>query len=168
MKIHIRKALPENAREYALCHIACWQTAYKGIITDEYLENMTVEQITENNRQILSKSSNFLCYYVEQDEKMIGRLVINKSRDADKADAGEIAAMYLLDTFWDKGFGKELMDFSLAKLKGMGHNEVILWVLAANSRARRFYERCGFVFDGTEKEICVDIPLIEMRYIRKL
>jgi len=149
MDIHICKALPKDAFEYAANHIACWQVAYKGILSDEYLDNMNVEQMTEVNQKILSEPGAFTCYYVEYNEKMIGRLVISESRDEDKPDAGEIAAMYLLDTFWNKGYGRMMMDFSLAELKHMGHDEVFLWTLEANTRARRFYEKCGFTFDGT-------------------
>jgi len=99
---------------------------------------------------------------------MIGRLVICGSRDNDKPNAGEIAAMYLLKAFWNKGFGRKMMDFSLDELKRKGHDEVLLWVLEANSRGRQFYEKCGFASDGTKKEINIDKPLIEMRYVRAL
>ena len=102
---------------------------------------------------------------MEHNGNIIGRLVKNKSRDEDKADAGEISAMYLLSEYWDKGYGREMMDFSLSELKRMGHNEVILWVLEANSRARLFYEKCGFTFDGTLKEINIDNLHTHMRYV---
>ncbi|MCL2079332.1 MAG: hypothetical protein FWH17_05745 [Oscillospiraceae bacterium] len=39
--MQIRKALEKDAYEYAANHIACWKAAYKGIISDEYLENMS-------------------------------------------------------------------------------------------------------------------------------
>jgi len=168
MDIQICKALPNDAFEYAVNHIACWQSAYKGIISDGYLNNMNVEHMAESNRKILCEPNNYLCYYVKHGQQMIGRLVICNSRDDDKANAGEIAAMYLLDTFWGKGYGRQMMDFSLAELKHMGHNEVLLWVLEANDRGRKFYEKSGFVFDGTKKEINIDKPFIEMRYIRTL
>ena len=168
MDIQICKALPKDAFEYAANHIACWQSAYKGIISDEYLNNMNVEQLTESNRKILCESSGYLCYYVKHGGQMIGRLVICNSRDDDKVNAGEIAAMYLLDTFWGKGYGRQMTDFSLAELKRMGHNEVLLWVLEANIRGKQFYEKSGFVFDGTKKEINIDKSYTEMRYIRTL
>jgi len=129
---------------------------------------MNADEMAESNRRILNQPGIYMCYYVEYGSEMIGRLVISKSRDKDKADAGEIAAMYLLSKFWGKGYGREMMTFSLAELKRVGHEEVLLWVLEANSRARRFYEKCGFIFDGTRKEINIDAPLIEMRYIRTL
>ncbi|MCL1916699.1 MAG: GNAT family N-acetyltransferase [Peptococcaceae bacterium] len=166
--IHIRRASPKDALEYAKNHIACWQAAYKDIISDEYLNNMNVDEMAENTQRILSEPGQYSCYYVEHSGKMIGRLVMGKCRDEDKANAGEIAAMYLLGEFWGKGYGREMMEFSLAELKRMGHEEVFLWVLEANSRARRFYEKRGFLFDGTKKEINIDTPLIGMRYSRRL
>jgi GNAT superfamily N-acetyltransferase len=168
MGVVIRKVLPEEAYEYAVTHIACWQAAYRGIIPDGYLDNMSAGQIAERNRQILKEPGIYELYCMELNKKMMGRLVINKSRDEDKADAGEISAMYLLDAFWGKGYGRKMMEFSLAELKRRGHSEAILWVLEANSRARQFYEKCGFVFDGTKKEINNNKPLIEMRYCRTL
>ena len=164
----IVKALPKDAREYAANHIACWRAAYRGILSDEYLDQMSVEEMTESSKQILSESNIYMCYYVEHNGKMIGRLVICDSRDEDKPNAGEIAAMYLLEAFWNKGYGRKMMEFSLAELKHKGHDEVFLWVLEANSRGRQFYEKCGFVPDGTKKEIHIDKPLIVMRYVRAL
>ena len=95
---------------------------------------------------------------------MIGRLIICKSRDKDKPDAGEIVSIYLLEEFWDKGYGRQMMDYAIGELKHMGCHEIVVWVLEKNKRARRFYEKCGFVPDGAKKEINVDTPLIEMRY----
>ena len=168
MGIQIRKALQKDAFEYAANHIACWRAAYRGILSDEYLKSMDALKMAEANQRILGEPGIYKCYYAERDGAMIGRLVINKSRDEDKAGSGEIAAMYLLGEFWGKGYGREMMDFSLAELKRMGHDDVLLWVLEANSRARRFYEKCGFVLDGAKKEIVIDAPYTEIRYIRAL
>jgi len=167
MGIKIIKALPEDAYEYAINHIACWQAAYKGIISDEYLDNMSVEQMTESNKQLLGAPGIYMCYYAACENKMIGRLVICESRDEDKPNAGEIAAIYLLDAYWGKGYGMAMMEFTLSELKRRGYNEVFLWVLEANIRGRQFYEKCGFVFDGAKKEVRIDKPLIKMRYVRE-
>lgn len=44
MDITIRKALIEDAYIYANCHIICWQTAYKGIVPDNFLYNMSIQK----------------------------------------------------------------------------------------------------------------------------
>ncbi|MCL2344176.1 MAG: GNAT family N-acetyltransferase [Firmicutes bacterium] len=166
MRITLQKARPEDAYDYAALHVACWQDAYKGIVPDEYLERMPreVEQRTERFMKDLVEQTDCFFYYAALDGKMIGRLIFNKSRDADKPDAGEISAIYLLAEYWDKGYGREMMDYALARLREMGYREAGLWVLEENHRARRFYERCGFVSDGTKKEITIGKPLIEIRY----
>jgi len=42
MGLTIRKALPEDAYKYTICHISIWQSAYKGIVPEEYLKNMYI------------------------------------------------------------------------------------------------------------------------------
>ena len=167
VSIFIRKVLPKEAPEFAVNQIACWQASYRGIISDQYLNNMSIDDMTERNRLILSDDS-YVCYCMEHNKKMIGRLVISKSRDEDKPDAGEIAAMYLIDAYWGKGYGRQMMDFSIRELKRIGYDEVFIWVLETNGRGRRFYERCGFAFDGTMKEISIDKQHINMRYARSI
>ena len=168
MGIKIREATAEDAFEYAANHIACWQAAYKGIISNEYLENMPIEQMAERNRITLSEPGSFSYYYAQLNGRMIGRLVIGKCRDEDKPDQGEIAAIYLLEEFWGKGYGREMMEFSLSELKRKGYGEVLIWVLEDNNRARLFYEKCGFAFDGSTQEISIDKSYTEMRYGRAL
>ena len=172
MSIIIRKVLVEEAYDYAVNHIACWQDAYNGIIPDDYLANLSaqLETRTERNRQTLSEPGDceYLC--ATYDGEMIGRLVYSKCRDEDKAETntGEIHAIYLLADYWSKGYGKQMMDFAICELTQMGYQEVVVWVLKDNDRARRFYEKYGFVLDGTSKEIEIGETLIEVRYVFNL
>ena len=54
----------------------------------------------------------------------------------------------------------------MAELQGRGFGEAVLWVLRGNLRARRFYERGGFVLDGAAKlkSKGQGITLDEVRY----
>jgi len=108
-------------------------------------------------------------YYVaENDGKIIGNLVLSGCRDDDKANAGEIIAIYLLPEQWDKGFGRQMMEYAVMELENLGYNEIVIWVLEENHRARRFYEKCNFIPDGTQKELCIDKPLIVVRYVNRV
>jgi len=153
MDFVIRKAVPEDARDYAACHIACWRDAYTGIITDDFLDDMQAkqEEHTEQCLQYLQESGDFKFYYAEICGKMIGRLVFGKSRDDDKPDAGEIGAIYLLADYWGKGYGKQMMDFAISELKRTGYQEIIAWVLEENKRAEQFYNKYGFIQDGKKE-----------------
>ncbi|MCL2517227.1 MAG: GNAT family N-acetyltransferase [Oscillospiraceae bacterium] len=167
MNVTIVKLQPEDAYEYTACHIACWQMAYKDIIPDDYLKNMPkeIEQRTEKLRKRINELSDSPFHSVKLENKMIGILSFGKSRDEDKSDAGEVYAIYLLADFWDKGYGRQMMNYAVAALKNNGYHEIIVWVLEENNRARRFYEKCDFSFDGTKKELQIGKTLIEVRYV---
>jgi GNAT superfamily N-acetyltransferase len=162
----IRKVLPEEADEYTVCQVSCWQAAYKGIVPNDYLHAMYSDKRVERCRKALSESEDSYC--AELKGEMIGRLVFGKSRDEEKPDAGEIEAIYLTAPFWGKGFGKKMMDYAIAALKEQGCNEAIAWMLEENNRARLFYEKYGFTFDGAKKEIELGKALTLIRYVLNL
>ncbi len=62
-----------------------------------------------------------------------------------------------------KKIGYELMNAATQKLSA--YSKIAVWVLKANERAIRFYERYGFRFDGTEQEIMLGTPNTELRMI---
>jgi len=163
----IRKVTEEDARAYVACHIACWQAAYRGIIPDSYLDAMPedLDERTETFRRSLKDPGVYKYYCVESEGEIVGRLIFCKSRDTDRPDVGEVGAIYLLPAFWDTGLGRRMMDFALENLRQMGFSTFIVWVLEENTRARRFYEKCGFVHDGKRKIIKVGKALVEIRYV---
>gem|GEM_PF-150052 len=169
-ELTIHKVLPADALAYTACHIACWQAAYKDIIPDDYLQNMPSElaQRAEHLIKNLGEQTDQFYYYVSLDRKMTGRLIFGKAHDADKPDAGEIGAIYLEETFWDRGYGRRMMDFAMDHLKSMGYREIIVWVLNENHRARRFYEKFHFVLDGAKQEIEIGKPMLMVRYVWEL
>ena len=168
MKIIIRKALPEDASDYANCHISCWLSAYKGIVSDEFLSSMPCEMESRRERykQAFINPGNCEYYCVKHEGKMIGLLFFGRSSDEDKPLAGEVIAIYLLEAFWSKGYGRIMMDYAVEKLKQSGYNEIVLWTFEQNARARRFYEKYGFSLDGKTKEMSNwGDPLPLVRYV---
>jgi RimJ/RimL family protein N-acetyltransferase len=60
------------------------------------------------------------------------------------------------------------MDRVLAKVRMSGYTSITLWVLEANARARRFYQRAGFAPDGA-RHVLDDLGgVTEIRYHRVL
>jgi GNAT superfamily N-acetyltransferase len=81
-------------------------------------------------------------------------------------DVGELYALYLLPAWWSAGVGRALMTSALDSLRGDRYRRVILWVLADNARARRFYERAGFTLDGGTNVLTGLGGVLEVRYTR--
>jgi ribosomal protein S18 acetylase RimI-like enzyme len=81
-------------------------------------------------------------------------------------EVGELYALYLLPTWWSAGVGRALMTSVLDALRGDRYRRVVLWVLADNARARRFYERAGFTVDGGTNILTGLGGVLEVRYTR--
>lgn len=65
-----------------------------------------------------------------------------------RPDAIELYQFYVLGAWQGEGVAPVLMDWSLGHAREHGAKEVILSVYVDNARARRFYERYGFVEIG--------------------
>lgn len=91
------------------------------------------------------------------------------NRDDDLDDTyGEIWGIYLLPSYWNKGFGTILMNWGINELSDRGYKGASLWVLEENLNARAFYEKLGFTCDGVIKEIRLGTILKEVRYIKHI
>lgn len=64
------------------------------------------------------------------------------------AKAIELHQLYILGPWQGEGVAPVLMDWALATARSRGASEVILSVYVDNHRARRFYDRYGFVEIG--------------------
>jgi len=170
MSITISKVRLEDAYEYTACGIACWQSAYKGIVPDSYLKNMQkeIEQRAERIKKNLIEMTDGTYYCAKFENKIIGQISLGKCCDDDKSEAGEVFGIYLLADFWDKGYGRQMMVYAINTLKNMDYQEIVVWVFEENHRARRFYERHGFLVDGANKIIERGKPLIIIRYVLDL
>ena len=152
MVVEVRRATADDAASVAAVHVRTWQVAYRGLMADEVLDRLSVEQREELWRQVLSGERSEAVYVAVDDGAVVGFCaVVAPSRD-DDAESGvaEIAAIYIEPGVWRTGTGRALMDVALADLRASGWCSVTLWVLAENHQARAFYARFGFGPDGAE------------------
>ena len=63
-------------------------------------------------------------------------------------DSVEIVAIHSLPESWGTGLGHAMLEEALNQI---GDQPVFLWAFKENKRARRFYEKHGFHWDGTER-----------------
>jgi GNAT superfamily N-acetyltransferase len=99
-------------------------------------------------------------------DQIVGLVSAAASRD-DDADGtfGDVDRIYLHPSAWEKGLGVQLLTWCEEELVRMGFMTAKLWVFEVNERARRFYERNGYVHDGKTKE---DFNARLLRYGKKL
>ena len=117
-----------------------WKYAYKNIIPQEYLDSIPKGRWA--NR--ITKDGMFNLVIIENG-LIIGTSGICRSRWKQYSDYGEIVSIYFLPEYMGKGFGNHLLKRCIEELKRLGFDRILLWVLEDNIRARKFYEKNGFV-----------------------
>jgi ribosomal protein S18 acetylase RimI-like enzyme len=161
----IRPAGPEDAEDIEQLRVAGWQTAYRGILPDAYLDRMRVD-VSRRRAQLAGRPATVVESVAVQTGAIVGWVVGGHIRDAFRAGPGqgEIYACYVQPEWWGRGVGRLLMTHAVTALAEAGLHDVTLWVLEDNHRARRFYEACGFQPDGTRQLLDIGGPVPELRY----
>jgi GNAT superfamily N-acetyltransferase len=159
--MRIREAEPKDAVAIAEVHVRSWQAAYRGQLTDEYLDGLSVDERLEQHRRSLEQPRAEWRTWVAEDEgRVTAFAVTGPSEDADaEPSTGEVYAIYLEPDRVGTGLGRSLFEHAIADLRERGFSVVTLWVLETNERARRFYEVAGWRADGTETNERVDCEM---------
>ncbi len=161
MTERIREAVPKDAEAIANVHVRAWQDAYRGQLTDEYLDALTVEDRLEQHRRTLEQPRpDWRTWVADEGGRIVGFAVTGSSEDAD-ADArtAEVYAIYLEPDRVGTGLGRRLFEHALSDVRDRGFAVATLWVLETNERARRFYELAGWKPDGTTSSERVDCEM---------
>jgi GNAT superfamily N-acetyltransferase len=171
--VNIRPADVADATEIAQVQVRSWQVTYRGQIPQDYLDALDVDERAEMWRRAAENADGIRrgLLVAEADSGLLGFASFSPTRDSDEDPelVGEIPAIYLHPDAWGTGCGRELMGVALERLGAAGFEQVTLWVLDTNARARRFYEAAGFAPDGAVKVDDRDqFELRELRYRRSL
>lgn len=170
MNLNIRKASIDDAEKIAYVRSASWRAAYAGIVPDEYLKNISLDTRADKFRADIAGNPDMNFFVAELDRNVIGILILSKCRDKDVSNAGEIDGIYLLPEYIGKGYGTDMIRFSVSFLANAGFDSIYLWVLEENNQARKFYQKCGFSADGSKKKMNIGkhLNVIRMRTKIKL
>jgi len=165
----IRAALESDAPAIARVHIDSWRAAYRGIIPDDVLDNLEIDQRRAQWSASLNDdlSETIVAHWKGE---IIGFASFGATRDEDDdpAQVGEIMAVYIAPKSWRRGIGRGLCEAAVSELSTRGFAEIVVWMLKENHRARGFYESVGFCSDGTTKLVTIGVLLEECRYRRVL
>jgi GNAT superfamily N-acetyltransferase len=131
-----RKANLQDSPGLAYVHVHSWRTTYKGIVSENYLQSLSIEEREQKWVQILSGTHH--TYVCELDDgKIIGFVSFGKERSGEYE--GELYAIYLLEEYQGKGIGKELLKIAATRLKEQGYNSMWIWVLKENPSKHFYY-----------------------------
>ncbi len=166
--MYIKQATLEDVEIISKIHAYSWKAAYKDIIPQKYLDDLK-DSYWVSAFEDWIRNNKLTTQLVFDNEIAVGCVAYGKSRDDKFPYWGEIVSIYTLPQYFGKGYGKYLMNFALSDLKKCDYNDVYLWVLKENKRAKKFYENLGFKCNNDEYTFDImGKQLIDERYILSL
>jgi GNAT superfamily N-acetyltransferase len=151
-ELKIREAALNDARSIGKVLVSSWQTANRGIVPDDILDAMSVDQQEIRYRQALSEEKNEGRILIAEDHRgevvgfcFGGDLRKTMSLNVDLADIqidSELYAIYLLAEYRRNGLGLLLFGPLRRKLIETGKKKMIAWAFE-NSPFGSFYQKLG-------------------------
>lgn len=147
----IRHAVPGDEAMLAEIQAESWEAAFSGIVPDEKLKSyLDKQRIAQMYHHVLIEGSAH------------GSLLLIGShphcmafwgtyREENHPGWAELICIHSLQNRWGRGYGSMMMEHILKEIKSAGLKQVGLWVFEQNIRARRFYEKHGFVLTEEQK-----------------
>lgn len=159
----VRWAKVDDADALADVHVSSWQRAYAGIFPDQFLAGLDRDRRARWWGNFIGEGANV---HVSDAGGVVG---FCHASDSEDEGWGEVFSIYVHPDHWGDGHGRGLLDAAESAMATDGHVRACLWVLEANHRGRRFYERQGW---GVGKPIRVEeiggVQVTELRYEKDL
>jgi len=167
--VSIRLARPDDADAVAEVHVRSWQIGYRGLLSDEYLDSLRSQERAARYTFGSTDPSAPTTLVALEGDAIRGFATFGPSPDTQIANPGELMALYVDPPAWRRGIGRDLIAEARRFLVERGFSEAVLWVLAGNERAERFYRADGWLPDGMRRTVAVWGVLVnESRYRRRL
>lgn len=158
--IRVRPAREDDALNIACVHVRSWQTAYRGILPDSFLDALEPQSREERWREALRPSAEGRFTFVAEAPvnarsgdnhltcgEIVGFATGGPERDGIEAGGaryeGEIYGLYLLQEYRRHGIGRRLVAAAVEVLLRRGQRSIVIWALQDNRPARAFYEQLG-------------------------
>ena len=136
--IEVRRPRREEARAIAELNVETWEAAYRGIVPERFFEDRRARGEDEASWwESLQREGRDTLVALEG-----GRVVGYASWTLDGGEA-ELSALYVSPAAWGRGVGARLFRGACEVCRAAGGQQLAVWLLEANDRARRFYEAMG-------------------------
>jgi GNAT superfamily N-acetyltransferase len=165
--MEVRLAGPADAPALARVHVGAWRAAYAGIMPDAFLTGLDEDRFARGWEAALAEGTSFVG--IGDEGRVDGFATVGGARDDGAPFTAQLWVLNVHPVGFGTGLAQALHAAALEWLAARGHEDAYLWVARDNARARRFYEREGWVADGmVQQEQFGGVALPEVRYVREL
>lgn len=172
-KVIYRDAKIEDVSVIVEINIRTWQSAYKGIFPDVFLEALPERKQDRIQATIADFGTRMVEGRIERkvvaevDGTVVGYASYGACREVEVyglSNVGEIYALYIYDDYQGYGIGKGLVSYAAEKLNRLeGDVSLLIWALERNPY-RGFYEKLGGDARFTKQFTLLDVKYEEVGY----
>lgn len=162
----VREPRPEDVEGFAALHVRIWAETYRGIMDDEVVDGLSVDDfrprwyaVTRAYAEGTVPDDGRAIRVALLEDEPVGFLMVGPGMDEDAPAPSQVWSLNVAPEHQGTGIAQRLLDETL------GQGPAYLWVALGNGRAVRFYERNGFVLDGT-RSVQQDDGVAEVRMVR--
>lgn len=148
---YVRRATIDDAEAIGHIHTSSWQTTYKGIVHQSFLDSIDLnKRIAGAKDRITNPETDCLVLVESKSEKVTGFADVGRCREKNVDADGELYAIYLYQTNQGHGGGRMLFETTMQTAKGRGFSRMMVSVLEQNHSSRKFYEKMGGRYIGAD------------------
>ncbi|HUN49263.1 MAG TPA: GNAT family N-acetyltransferase [Stellaceae bacterium] len=148
----IRPALLGDVDAIAAAHVAAWREAYRGLLPDSVLADLSVPGRAQQWRQTLTRGISVVFVADGREGEVVGFVSGGPRRSGGLRGEAEIYALYVRAELQRQGLGRSLMRAAAAALAARGFASLGLWVLRGNAAGRAFYQHIGGTLGGERQD----------------
>lgn len=139
----IRNIEKEDIPAVVDIQISGWQTAYKGIIDESFLNSMNREERIKQRNEDYYKGGFIVA---ELNNEIVGysRFVNNNTLSPETPEVDcELSALYVKPNLKSNGIGTTMFQYVIKEFKNQNKTKMVIWCLKDNLSSRKFYEKMG-------------------------
>lgn len=141
LAIGVRKAESSDVEGITAVHDSSWRNAYEGLIPSQELARMIARRGPRWWNRAIRRGTAILV--LEVGGTIAGYATFGPNRARDLAQKGEVYELYLLPEYQGVGLGTRLFLAARRELARLGFDSTVVWALADNDPACRFYRNAG-------------------------
>jgi GNAT superfamily N-acetyltransferase len=133
-----------DVNQIAQVHVDCWKSTYRGIIAEDYLAKLSVEQRMKNWIWSFENPNHDEVRFVAEnaDGGIVGFISGGATRSPEFSYDAELYAIYILHEYQRQGLGRNLVQVLVEHLRMKNYKSLMLWVLQQNPSVD-FYKKIG-------------------------
>jgi ribosomal protein S18 acetylase RimI-like enzyme len=139
--IGVRRAEARDAAAITAVHDAAWRFAYDGMIPAKELTRIIARRGPRWWDRAIRRGTAILV--LELGGAVCGYATVGPNRARNLAQKGEVYEIYMKPEYQGIGLGTRLFLAARRELARFGFDTVVVWALADNENACRFYRNAG-------------------------